>query len=334
LRDGRGLYITIVTPAPPGSRKGNRVTALRWKRILSSLGHRVAVREEYHRGCPDVLLALHARKSYPSIHRFAQVHPESPLIVALTGTDLYRDIHTSDRAQRSLGLASRLIVLQSLGLGELSPQVRKKTRVITQSVPLRSSVVRRNPSAFEVCVIGHLRDVKDPFRTAMAARNLPVRSRVIVTHVGAALTEAMKRRAEREMARNPRYRWIGETPRWKAMSILARSHVCVLTSRMEGGANVVSEALAAGVPVISTRIAGSIGILGSRYPGYVPVGDTRALREMLLRAESDERFYRRLCAHCRGRMDLIDPVREKRCWASLLQELAPPASPRGRWNRR
>lgn len=95
----------------------------------------------------------------------------------------------------------------------------------------------------------------------------------------------------------------------------------VLTSRMEGGANVVSEAIAASVPVISSRISGSIGLLGKDYPGYFPVGDTRALADLLRRAETDKRFYRRLKSRCRRLAPLFDPKRERLSWAKLLRDV-------------
>ena len=169
LRDSP-MNIVIVTPAPPRSRQGNRVTALRWSRILRSLGHRVVVAQQYERTRCDVLVALHARKSFPSISRFNRRHPDLPLIVALTGTDLYADIHTHRSARESLRLASRLIVLQAQGIKELPPTFRRKTRVIVQSVRPPRGPFQPKKNVFEVCVLGHLRPVKDPFRTAMAVR--------------------------------------------------------------------------------------------------------------------------------------------------------------------
>ena len=59
---------------------------------------------------------------------------------------------------------------------------------------------------------------------------------------------------------------------------------------MEGGANVVSEALAAGVPVLCSRISGSIGLLGEDYSGYFEVGDTAGLTELMLKCEQDKSF--------------------------------------------
>jgi len=174
---------------------------------------------------------------------------------------------------------------------------------------------------FRVCVLGHLRSVKDPFRAAMAARLLPADSRVRIFHLGEALTAGTGRRALREMARNPRWRWLGERPRGEALRFLARSRLLVLSSLMEGGANAVSEALALGVPVLSSRIPGSIGLLGERYPGYFPAGDTRALAILLRRAETDPRFYTRLEAWCARRGSLFAPAREKRAWRALLREL-------------
>jgi glycosyltransferase involved in cell wall biosynthesis len=140
-------------------------------------------------------------------------------------------------------------------------------------------------------VLGHLRPVKDPFRTAEAARLLPASSRIRVLHAGAALSPAMEHQARAEEAINSRYRWLEDLPRWKALRLLARSRLLVLTSLMEGGANTISEAIAAGVPVLASRIPGSVGLLGTQYPGYFPVGDTAALAALLTRAETDTKFY-------------------------------------------
>ena len=170
-------------------------------------------------------------------------------------------------------------------------------------------------------MLGHLRPVKDPLRTAMAARVLPPSSQIQVVHVGSALTEDMEKAAQVEAASNPRYCWLGELPRWKALRVLARSRLLSLTSEMEGGANVISEALACSVPIISSRISGSIGLLGEDYPGYFPVGDTQALAKLLERVETDADFYNTLKTWCNGLKPLVDPARERQSWQDLLREL-------------
>ena len=315
------MKICLVTPAPTYSRKGNRVTALRWARILRELGHRVVIAEEYQGERCDVLVALHARRSHPSIARFHHEHPELPLILALTGTDLYGDIHTDASAQESLEMADRFILLQPAGIEELSDHLRHKAWVIYQSITAPPGRFIPKKSVFELCVLGHLRPVKDPFRTAMAARKLPPSSRIQVVHVGGALTDDMRVQADAESATNPRYRWLGELPRWRALRVLARSRVLVLTSQMEGGANVVCEAIACSVPVISSRISGSIGLLGEDYPGYFPVGDTEALTNLLIRLEMDTAFYDTLKAWCEQLKPIVDPDREHQSWERLLQDL-------------
>jgi putative glycosyltransferase (TIGR04348 family) len=281
----------------------------------------VVIEQEYRGATCDLLIALHARRSARSIARFRRARPSAPLVVALTGTDLYRDLRRSPAGRRSLELATRLIVLQPKGLEAIPARFRAKTRVIFQS----ARAPRRRPAPakrhFDVCVLGHLRPVKDPFRTAAAARGLPASSRIRVVHVGGALSAAMARRARVEEARNPRYRWLGELGSGRTQKILAGSHLLVLSSKMEGGANVLMEALASRVPVLASRIAGSIGILGEGYPGYFPVGDTLRLRSLLGRAETDPGFYARLRRRCRPLARLADPAREHRAWASLLREL-------------
>jgi len=316
------MKIALITPVPAQSRQGNRVTALRWARMLKALGHRVTIAQQYDGRPYDLMVALHARRSFAAIECFWRLYPASPLIVALTGTDLYGDIHTSPEAQQSLELATRLIILQPKGIEELALHLHHKVRVIYQSVQSLNGRVPKAKTTFDVCVLGHLRPVKDPFRTALAARLLPADSRLRVLHVGKALSDDMAERAHSEMATNPRYHWLGELPRWQALRVLARSHVLVLSSITEGGANVISEALAVGVPVVASRIAGSIGILGEAYPGYFPVEDTAALARLLEHVEGDTRFYQELQAWCTGLAPLFHPARELQTWASLLQELA------------
>jgi putative glycosyltransferase (TIGR04348 family) len=315
------MKVCLVTPAPPGSRAGNRVTALRWAGILRELGRRVLVRQEYTGEPCDLLVALHALRSFPSVERYRSARPDAPLVLALTGTDLYGSIHTHADARRALDLASRLVVLQPLGLAELPEGVRGKARVIYQSVPAPRVRPAPRADAFEVCVLGHLRSVKDPFRTALATRLLPASSRLRVLHLGAALDPPMAEQARAEEAANPRYRWLGEVPRWRALRVLARCRLLAQTSEMEGGANAVSEALAAGVPVLASRIAGSVGMLGEDYPGFFPVGDTGALARLLGRAEGDADFYRALADECARLRPLVDPARERRSWEELLREL-------------
>jgi putative glycosyltransferase (TIGR04348 family) len=314
------MKIIIVTPAPPGSRKGNRVTALRWARHLRRLGHRVALREDYYGEPCDMLVALHARRSFAAAECFRKRFPNRPLVLALTGTDLYGDIHTDRRARLALEIASRLIVLQPLGVEELPAHLRPKARVIYQSLTApRATRPRRD--VFEICVLGHLREVKDPFRAAAAARMLPEESRARVIHLGGALSASMARRAKKETETNTRYRWLGDVPRWRALRLLGRCRLLVQSSLLEGGANSVTEAIAAGVPVLSSRIAGSVGLLGTDYAGYFPVGDTKALAQLIRRAETDGDFYRTLKTSCRRLKGLVAPAAERASWRRLLSEI-------------
>lgn len=303
------MKIVIVTPAAARVRNGNRNTAQRWATFLRQLGHRVSVQVEWDGSRTDLMLALHARRSHASIKRFAERHPELPLVVTLTGTDLYRDIRNDPDAQESLQLATRLVVLQEMGLNELAPALRAKTQVIYQSVR-PGQAAQPLKKRFEVCVIGNLREEKDPFRCALASALLPESSAIHISHMGRALNDDMAQQARALMEKNPRYRWLGELPRGQVRNRLARCRLMVISSIMEGGANVVSEALAEGVPVIASDISGNIGMLGAGYAGYYPCGDERALASMLHRAETSPEFYELLKAQCARRKPLIEPGHE------------------------
>lgn len=317
----RALRIRIVSPAPPSSSTGNGVTARRWARHLRDLGHRVAIEQGWSGGRADVLLALHAAKSAASVERFAADRPGAPIVVALTGTDVYGGTELSPASLRSVALADRTVVLQPLALERLPVEARARCVVIHQSAVAPPGEARPSTRTFDAAVLAHLRAVKDPLLAATAARLLPASSKVRIVHAGGALDAEAGAAAAAEAVANARYRWLGDRPRWQALRLLARSRLLVLTSVSEGGANVVSEALACGVPVLSTAIPGSVGILGPDYPGYFPVGDAPALAGLLGRAEVDPSFLAELTGRVRALAHLVDPGRERECWAVLLRSL-------------
>jgi putative glycosyltransferase (TIGR04348 family) len=312
--------ISIVTPARPGSRNGNRHTALRWAAFARSLGHRVALGTEWDGRACDLLIALHARRSHASVERYRAAHPRAPLVVALTGTDLYRDLPASAEARRSLELADRLIVLQDEARRALPARLRSKVRVVYQSADtdLRAAPPR---GRLRVLVSGHLRAEKDPFRAAAALERLRALPQIEVLQLGAALSEDMRAQAEDWARREPRYRWLGARSHTRALEWIARSQLLVLSSAMEGGANVIAEAARIGTPVLASRIAGNLGMLGRGYPGYFPFGDERALARLIARAVREPAFYARLKRALRARRPLFAPAAERRALAALLGEL-------------
>ncbi len=303
------MKIALVTPARPGTRTGNRHTALRWAAFLRAAGHRVRIGTEWDGQPADVMLALHARRSYASIKAFP-----GPVILALTGTDIYHDIHHSAEARESLGIADRLIVLQPKAGEELA----RKVYVVVQSSSTR---LHHRPvkGKFRVCVIGNLRAVKDPLRTLRA---LPHVSRDLeVVQLGELLEPEFEPKTT-----DPRYRWLGGVPHGRALRWLASSHAMVISSRMEGGANVVCEALRIGVPVLASRISGNVGLLGERYVGYFRVGDERSLARLIEKA-MDKAFYGKLKSQVARLHPTVAPRSEARALLATFASL--PRSRRG-----
>jgi putative glycosyltransferase (TIGR04348 family) len=310
------MRIVLITPYGREHRNGNWHTAARWTRFLREAGHTVRVQVEWDGRSADLMLALHARRSFASIRAFAERFPSRPLLLALTGTDLYRDIHQDSDAQQALEWAHRLIVLQDRGIDELPPHLAAKTRVIYQSSPDTARKAAR-PHIFEVLVIGHLREEKDPFRAALATAHLPSHSQIQVTHLGSALSEEMADTAELAQSKLPRWTWAGDVPHRTVLNRLSRARLMVISSVMEGGANVICEALAADVPVLASRIPGNIGMLGEDYPGYFAAGDEKQLAALMSMAEDDPRFYADLQLHARLRRGLMRPEQE----ASRLRQV-------------
>ena len=273
-------------------------------------------------------MALHARRSAAVVRWWRNRPTRRPLVVGLTGTDLYIDMPADAAAMASVEDADALIVLQQRAVDRLSglrPAWGAKSRVVHQSID-PATVPPRRPvgDEFRVVVLAHLREVKDPLLAARAVRLLDPSSRVRIHHGGGALDDDWANAAAAEVAENSRWVWHGELARPDAMELLATAHVLACTSAAEGGANVVTEAIAAGVPVIGTRIDGNTGLLGDDHPGLVPVGDERALSGLLHRLETDPAVLAELQQRIDALAPLADPATERRALAELLDSLPPP----------
>lgn len=278
-------------------------------------------------GGDGVLLALHARRSAASIAAWAERRRRG-LAVVLTGTDLYRDIASDAAAQRSLALAQRLVVLQDHGLGDLPAEHRAKARVVLQSATPRQALAK-SAQRLRAVMVGHLRDEKAPETLMQAARLLQgdADARIRIDHIGAALAPAWAEAAQATMRACPRYRWLGALPHEAVRRAIQRAHVLVNASRMEGGAQVVIEALASGTPVIVSRIPGHLGLLGADWPAYFEVGDAAALAGLLAAACADRALLEQWRQAGAQRAPRFAPAAEARALHALVQELLDPDTP-------
>ena len=316
------MHIGIITPAAAKTLNGNRATATRWANFLCQLGHKVTISVSWDGTAYDLMVALHAWRSADSISAFKKQYPNLPLVLAMTGTDLYRFIKSHlEPTLASIESADRLVTLHRLATRVLPKSSHHKVHVIHQSAIPLSGSVKRSRRYFDICVAGHLREEKDSMRAAYAVRDLPESSRIRVLHFGKAHNDEWARYATEEMKINPRYRWMGEVAHWKVRRAFGSCHLMVLPSVMEGGANVISEATVAGLPVIASDIDGSIGLLGEDYAGYFPVQDTGALRELLLKAEAEPAFVKKLEQQCKQCAVMFTREAEKQGWADLLKDM-------------
>lgn len=268
----------------------------------------------------DLLIALHARRSAPAIRAFRARRPRGGLLLALTGTDVYRDIHEDASAQASLALADRLVVLQPRALEELTPALRARTSVLYQSAPALAPG-RRYASRFDIVQVGHLRAEKDPFTPITALRHLPAASRIRLTQIGSALDPDLRGLMDVMLREEPRLAWLGMLDHARTRQRLKRAHLMVLASRMEGGAHVIIEAVTSGVPVIASRVSGNVGMLGEDYAGYFEFGDAEGCARLMRRAETEPTFLVRLMRQCDRRRPLFAPAREAAALRALVARL-------------
>ena len=316
------MNITIITPAGHLAKNGNRTTAVRWKKILNRIGHQVHVATEWDETPTDLMIAIHAWRSANSAKKFREKFSDKPLIVLLSGTDIYKFQHSHpQKTFNSMEIADILVCLHDEVRNSIPAKYIHKLFTVHQSAePLPKA---RCPSkrTFDVCVVGNLREEKDPLRAAYAVRNIEKNSRLRVIHLGKANTSRWAKEAKAEMACNKRYIWRGEVKAWEVRREFAKTHLMVLSSIMEGGANVISEAIAAEVPIIASRIEGSVGLLGSDYAGYYSPKNTEELRHLLVRGEKEPDFLAYLSQQCSFRRHLFTIKNEELEWRALLKSV-------------
>jgi len=313
--------IVIVSPANAKANNGNWHTAARWARFLSR-DYAVNVVQQWtvKDPLPNVMLALHARRSAESMVQFRKVRAGGGLILALTGTDVYGDIHTNEAAQRSLEIADQLILLQPNAMLELPQALRRKCATIFQSATTLTAGAR-SLRHFNIVQVGHLRVEKDPFTPITALRMLPASSKVRLTQIGTALDAHHADTLAVVLQHEQRLRWLGGLSRAQTRQHIKRAQLLVIASKMEGGANVIVEAITAGTPVIASHISGNIGMLGEDYPGFFPFGDTQACAALMHRAETDSRFMKQLAVACAKRAKLFAPEREAAAIRASVQQI-------------
>jgi putative glycosyltransferase (TIGR04348 family) len=308
--------VVIVTPGTREANNGNWRTAQRWAGFLAPECD-VIVQSAWQGESADLLIALHARRSHAAISAFHDAHPRRPVIVALTGTDLYRDLPDDREARDSLAIAGKLIVLQDDAPRHVPLRWRRKCHVVFQSARILEPAVRP-ADRLDCIVVGHLRAEKDPLLAAHALAMIPRDVPVYIRHVGEALDASLGAAVREAARRDPRYRWIGGLPHGLARAAIKEAHLLVHPSLMEGGANVIAEAVTASTAVAASRISGNVGMLGTNYPGYFEVGSASALAALLVSLLEHPERFRELTLACASRMALFSPERERETLLGLV----------------
>jgi putative glycosyltransferase (TIGR04348 family) len=308
--------IAIITPALADANNGNWQTAKRWSFFLDK-AFKIEVSKTLDTNLVlfDALIALHARRSAAAIKQFSST--KKPIAVVLTGTDLYGDTPDHIEVRQSLELAHSIVVLQEDALKLVPAQFKNKTKVIYQSAAVRKPGPFRQRT-FDIAFVGHLRAVKDPMTVLTAITSLDI-PQIRLIHVGK--TDEYEAEFAHAMASDARIESKGPLPHSVTRQTLGKCRLMVISSIMEGGANVVIEALTNGTPVLASRMSGNIGMLGADYPGYFEVGDHQSLANLIQRCVEDRGFLELLRKYGNRRSSRFYPTTEKRAVLQLAHKL-------------
>ena len=227
------MQILIASPYPLDSPKGNSITALRIERLLKQAGHQASAVHGTLTAGADAMIALHATKTYPLSAAFKQQHPGKPLILYLTGTDLYRDLlEKKSDCLNAMELADILVVSQPASLSSIPAQYQQKSRVVRASIMLPELEDVSPPPQPSFALVAHLRPVKNPFLLNRALEQLHALPLHAYT-LGSALDEKMIEDAHSWQAKDPRFRWLDNVPYPQALSWISQVTATINSSHLE-----------------------------------------------------------------------------------------------------
>jgi len=312
--------ILIASPYAREANNGNWRTAARWAQLLRDRFRMILQTSGEPLADAEMLVALHARRSGEALVRWREAFGDRPAILVLTGTDLYRDLPNGDAvAQSSLDSADALIVLQEHAVRDLPRRYRAKAHVVYQSA--RALVPAAKTGRRLHCLfVGHLREEKDPVTAIRAIRLLDPALSVDLALIGGARDPECARAVRDSMRGCDNVRALDARPHAWTRQAIKRAHVLVVPSIVEGGSNVIVEAIRAGTPVLASRVPGNVGMLGEDYAGYFGVGRSSELAGLLRRCRADTDFLPLLARQCRRRDNLFRPASERASLTRVIRD--------------
>lgn len=293
--------VRLLIPDDVPATAGNVVSASRLAACLAALGWDASVRRAGEAAPPPPGTLIHALHAVRAGTRALQLARGvgAPLVVTLTGTDMGA---AAAELSEVLQAADAVVVYHEAARAELRgrlPALTTPVEVIPPGVPLPPTARPPRGDALVFLLPGGIRPVKDPLFALEPLRRLhaslpqvrfvlcgPVRDADFGAGVLARLDAI------------PWARYAGEVPHDEMAEMYADAAVVLNTSRSEGLANAVLEAMACGRAVLASDIPGNRAAIRHGVDGllYRDAGDFLACSARLA---AEPELRRRLGASAR-----------------------------------
>lgn len=312
------MRVLIVTPYPLSGSNGNTITAKRLETILDIPPIRAEALHTHTPPPADILINLHATKTFPAAKHFKATNPNAKLITLITGTDLNQHLPAKHpHIAPALELADVIVVPHHHALPELPTSVHAKTKVIPASIVIPELPSLPPLPSPTIILPSHLREVKNPFLLNRALAVIPD-LHLHALLLGRELEAGLSQLAFQLQENDQRFRYLGELDHHQTLAHIRGATLTLNTSHQEGGPNAIAESIVLGTPVIASRIAGNVGMLGTTYPGLFTPDDPASLASLIKKFLTDPTFHNLLTQKTLALADHFHPAREQRSWLELL----------------